>query len=215
MGQHIYDDISFKIPSRTPTECMIQWTTQEHPKINKTAWSPKENNKLMKLVKRYGKYGFWEKIAVELGSNRTVSQCFSHYQSQVNKQKTKAKWTKTEDRLLAQLVRSLGPRNWQQVAYMLGDRTGSQCLQRWEKVLNPAIRRTRWTEEEDTVLRNSVEVYGLGNWTKVQKHIPGRTDMQCRERWVNVLDPSLNHSKLDEQVGINVSIASFLTLYAF
>jgi len=187
------------IPSRTPTECMIQWTTQEHPKINKTAWSPKENNKLMKLVKRYGKYGFWEKIAVELGSNRTVSQCFSHYQSQVNKQKTKAKWTKTEDRLLAQLVRSLGPRNWQQVAYMLGDRTGSQCLQRWEKVLNPAIRRTRWTEEEDTVLRNSVEVYGLGNWTKVQKHIPGRTDMQCRERWVNVLDPSLNHSKLDEQ----------------
>ncbi|KAH8555154.1 hypothetical protein BGW37DRAFT_475968 [Umbelopsis sp. PMI_123] len=184
------------VPHRTPTECMIQWTTQEHPKINKTPWSVKENTKLVQLVLKHGIYGKWEKIAVELGTNRTVSQCFSHYQSQVSRQKAKRRWTKTEDRLLKQVVKSLGPRNWQQIAHIVGDRTGSQCLQRWTKALDPAIRRSRWAQEEDEVLKNAVEVYGLGNWRMVQKHIPGRTDMQCRERWVNILDPALDHSKL-------------------
>lgn len=181
-------------------ECMIQWTTQEHPKINKTPWSVKENQTLMKLVKKYGQYGNWEKIAIALQTNRTVSQCFSHYQSQANRQQTKKKWTKSEDRVLTQAVKQLGPRNWQQVAHMLGDRTGGQCLQRWTKALDPAIRRSRWSTEEDEVLKNAVEVYGLGNWTKVQQHIPGRTDMQCRERWVNILDPTLDHSKLNAEV---------------
>ncbi|KAM3588954.1 hypothetical protein VKS41_001382 [Umbelopsis sp. WA50703] len=187
------------VPTRTPMECMIQWTTQEHPKINKTPWSVKENRALMRLVKKYGKYGNWENIAIALHTDRTVSQCFSHYQSQANRLQAKKKWTKSEDRLLTQAVKQLGSRNWQQVAYMLGDRTGSQCLQRWTKALDPAIRRSRWSAEEDEVLKNAVEVYGLGNWTKVQQHIPGRTDMQCRERWVNILDPALDHSKLNAE----------------
>ncbi|KAG2176340.1 hypothetical protein INT43_005574 [Umbelopsis isabellina] len=187
------------VPTRTPMECMIQWTTQEHPKINKTPWSVKENQTLMKLVKKYGQYGNWEKIAIALHTDRTVSQCFSHYQSQANRQQAKKKWTKSEDRVLTQAVKQLGPRNWQQVAHMLGDRTGGQCLQRWTKALDPAIRRSRWSAEEDEVLKNAVEVYGLGNWTKVQQHIPGRTDMQCRERWVNILDPALDHSKLNAE----------------
>jgi len=26
---------------------------------------------------------------------------------------------------------------------------------------------------------------------KIQQHIPGRTDVQCRERWMNVLSPEI------------------------
>ena len=29
-------------------------------------------------------------------------------------------------------------------------------------------------------------------WVQVSKLIPGRTDIQCREKWVNTLDPSIN-----------------------
>lgn len=45
------------------------------------------------------------------------------------------------------------------------------------------------------MLEISVKAYGPGNWAKVRQHVPGRTDVQCRERWVNILDPSLNLGK--------------------
>jgi hypothetical protein len=37
-----------------------------------------------------------------------------------------------------------------------------------------------------------VQKYGTSNWSLVAKMLPGRTRKQCRERWVNQLDPSLN-----------------------
>ena len=37
------------------------------------------------------------------------------------------------------------------VANHLGDRTADQCMNRWEKTLNPAIKRGKWDEEEDSV----------------------------------------------------------------
>jgi len=51
-----------------------------------------------------------------------------------------------------------------------------------------------WTKEEDVVLSMAVKAYqanALAKWAKVAQHVPGRTDVQCRERWVNVLDPEL------------------------
>lgn len=35
----------------------------------------------------------------------------------------------------------------------------------------------------------------MGNWVQIEKHVPGRTDVQCRERWVNVLDPKVAFTK--------------------
>lgn len=75
-----------------------------------------------------------------------------------------------------------------------------------------------WTAEEDAVLRSMVEECGLGNvkWSEIAAQLPGascgaawprRTDAadrmrrvrgagrlgkQCRERWFNHLDPSIN-----------------------
>lgn len=172
-------------------QCIIQWTTQEHPRINKKPWSKAESQKLHELVEKHGIYGKWELIAKEHGSNRTASQCFSRYQSERNTSHSKKKWTEEDDLSLREAVALLGEGNWQQTASMLGNRTGNQCLQRWMKSLNPAIRRGKWTEQEDETLRRAVNFYGVGNWNKIQRHLPGRTDMQARERWTNILDPSL------------------------
>ena len=72
-------------------------------------------------------------------------------------------------------------------------RTGQQCLHRWQKSINPAIRRARWTPPEDDRLRDAVRLYGH-NWANVQYHVPGRTDVQCRERWMNILNPELHRA---------------------
>lgn len=187
--------------SRSPIECLIQWTTQEHPTINKKPWSKQESQKLAQLVEETGLFsGQWERIASELGTNRTISQCFSHYMYEKNNAHARSlKWTKEEDKKLTDAVKLFGNCNWQQVADILGDRTGQQCLHRWQKSLNPVIKRQRWNTEEDALLQRAVHLYGAGNWTKIQRLIPGRTDMQCRERWVNILQPSINRGQFMQE----------------
>ena len=109
--------------------------------------------------------------------------------------KSGVKWTPEEDDLLRDAVKKFGEKNWASVATMLGGlRTGQQCLHRWQKTLNPNIRRGRWEPSEDNLLAMAVKAYGVGNWRLIHKHVPGRTDVQCRERWVNVLDPAVKAS---------------------
>ncbi|CAK9138028.1 unnamed protein product [Ilex paraguariensis] len=67
---------------------------------------------------------------------------------------------------------------------------------RWKKSLHPGRQRVgRWTPEEDKRLKVAVMLFGPKNWKKIAQFVPGRMQVQCRERWVNSLDPSLN---LDE-----------------
>lgn len=58
--------------------------------------------------------------------------------------------------------------------------------------------RRAWNEEEDNVIRRLVSKHGIRQWTKVAQemdtkfHLEGRSGKQCRERWHNHLDPSIN-----------------------
>ncbi|KAF9897134.1 Myblike DNAbinding domain-containing protein, partial [Lobosporangium transversale] len=100
-------------------------------------------------------------------------------------------WTKEEDALLMEVVQVLGEQSWEQVSYCFEDRTAVQCMHHWTKCLNPSIRRGRWQKDEDGALRAALAVYGENRWIKIQQHVPGRTDVQCRERYMNVLAPSI------------------------
>ena len=85
-----------------------------------------------------------------------------------------------------------GPKNWQQISYCLDGRNNSQCFHRWMKGINPKIRRDKWSFEEDLTLGLALnKIYQKKKWSKIANHLLGRTDIQCRERWCNILDPSL------------------------
>ena len=47
-----------------------------------------------------------------------------------------------------------------------------------------------WTAEEDAILREKRALYGA-KWGKIARFLPGRQGKQCRERFVNHLDPEL------------------------
>ena len=49
-----------------------------------------------------------------------------------------------------------------------------------------------WTEEEDAKLREMVEKFTTTNWTSIAEAFPDRSGKQCRERWHNHLDPTIN-----------------------
>ncbi|KAL8023102.1 putative Homeobox-like domain superfamily, myb-like transcription factor [Plasmopara halstedii] len=108
------------------------------------------------------------------------------------------RWTPEQDEALKEAVAELGHRNWMAVAERVPGRDNAQCLQRWNKVLKPGLVKGPWSVEEDAMLMEMM-LKGYDNWRQVSNSIPGRTAKQCRERWRNRLDPSINKSPFTEK----------------
>jgi myb proto-oncogene protein len=50
-------------------------------------------------------------------------------------------------------------------------------------------KKNKWTTEEDAMLTEAVQRHGR-SWLPIAALIPGRTNPQCRTRWMRQLDPS-------------------------
>ena len=48
-----------------------------------------------------------------------------------------------------------------------------------------------WTKDEDTLLISLVNAHGPRNWTNLASRMPSRSGKQCRERWLNHLNPDI------------------------
>ncbi|KAG9156103.1 hypothetical protein Leryth_023833 [Lithospermum erythrorhizon] len=105
---------------------------------------------------------------------------------------TKGQWTPEEDQILHQAVERFNGKNWKKIAECFKDRTDVQCLHRWQKVLNPELVKGPWSKEEDEIIIQMVNEIGPKKWSTIAKALPGRIGKQCRERWHNHLNPSIN-----------------------
>jgi Myb-like DNA-binding domain len=111
----------------------------------------------------------------------------------------KGGWTDEEDDLLRIIVTEHNERNWKNIAAALNTRFCSthprndvQCLHRWQKVLQPGLKKGPWTEDEDQKIARLVAEVGANKWSHIAKHLPGRIGKQCRERWFNHLNPDIS-----------------------
>ncbi|TYZ57126.1 hypothetical protein PybrP1_007174, partial [[Pythium] brassicae (nom. inval.)] len=102
-------------------------------------------------------------------------------------------WTTTEADRLRALVATHGATNWLFLASHLPGRTDQQCMQQWFQVLDPAVVKGKgsWSAAEDALLALKVATLGP-KWTQISRLLPGRVGKQCRERYLNHLDPSIN-----------------------
>ncbi|XP_027333780.1 transcription factor MYB3R-1-like isoform X2 [Abrus precatorius] len=105
---------------------------------------------------------------------------------------TKGQWTPEEDDILRKAVQRFKGKNWKKIAECFKDRTDVQCLHRWQKVLNPELVKGPWSKEEDEVIIELVNKFGPKKWSSIAQHLPGRIGKQCRERWHNHLNPTIN-----------------------
>jgi hypothetical protein len=93
-------------------------------------------------------------------------------------------WSEVEDMRLLAGVHRFGLGAWGSVARFVGNnRVKTQCCQRWSRGLNPSIRRSGWTAEEDERLLALVRCFGRKSWTRVATELGNRCDVQCRYRF--------------------------------
>lgn len=102
------------------------------------------------------------------------------------------KWTKSEDTKLFSLIMTHGVNNWETVAKEFDSgKSAAACLNRWHSINKPNVVKGPWNVEEDKKLIDWIKTNGASNWTSCSEFITGRSGKQCRERWLNALNPLL------------------------
>lgn len=148
-------------------------------------WSKKEKDDLAKLVKSHGTK--WSIISQHM-PGRTPNQCSLQYHGRASKS-PRTPFTATERLTLTTAVEQAGSQiNWTEIAKLVPGRTPAQCRIAAHTQLGT---QGAWTEHEDSLLRQAIEIYGAKAWSNAAAMIPGRNPLQCRMRWL-ATDPSVS-----------------------
>ena len=95
-----------------------------------------------------------------------------------NHQSTKRRhWTEAEDKALRDAMAEIVPHRWKLIAQRVPGRDHIQCLQRWQKVLDPSLVKGFWTEEEDRIVIE-MKRRGCNSWVEMARAVKGRNPKQ-------------------------------------
>lgn len=90
-----------------------------------------------------------------------------------------------QDEILKAAVMKYGKNQWSRIASLLHRKSAKQCKARWFEWLDPSIKKTEWSREEDEKLLHLAKLMPT-QWRTIAPII-GRTAAQCLERYEYLL----------------------------
>lgn len=145
---------------------------------NQKKWTREEDEMLIILAEKYGEK-HWKEISKKFAKKNSL-QCFSRYK-RIRPGIIKGSWKKEEDLRIVDLVARYG-KSWSKISKILGTRNGKQIRDRFINVLDPEIRKGKFTEEEDLRLVNLFKQLGP-KWATIAKFYPNRTADMIKNRF--------------------------------
>ena len=94
-------------------------------------------------------------------------------------------WTNAEDEVLKASVMKYGLNQWARISSLLTRKSAKQCKARWYNWLDPSIKKTEWSQNEDEKLLHLAKIMPC-QWKTIAP-IVGRTSAQCLERYEQLL----------------------------
>ena len=155
---------------------------------NQKKWTREEDEMLIGLADLFREKQ-WKEISKRF-ANKNSLQCFSRYK-RIRPGIIKGSWKKDEDYQIIELVMKHG-KSWSKISKILGTRNGKQIRDRFINVLDPEIRKGKFTDEEDRKLIMLFKQYGP-RWATIAKQYPNRTADMIKNRF---------HSSIKKKVGL-------------
>ncbi|XP_041352157.1 cell division cycle 5-like protein [Gigantopelta aegis] len=105
-------------------------------------------------------------------------------------------WRNTEDEILKAAVMKYGKNQWARIASLLHRKSSKQCKARWYEWLDPSIKKTEWSREEEEKLLHLAKLMPT-QWRTIAPII-GRTAAQCLEHYELLLDKAQNRDESED-----------------
>ncbi|KAL3796470.1 hypothetical protein ACHAWO_011342 [Cyclotella atomus] len=108
-------------------------------------------------------------------------------------------WKNSEDEILKAAVMKYGKQQWARVASLLNRKSAKQCKARWNEWLDPSVRKSEWSREEDEKLLHLAKLMPA-QWRTIGPLV-GRTGGQCQERYERLLDEAAGGGDEEGEAG--------------
>lgn len=105
-------------------------------------------------------------------------------------------WKNTEDEILKAAVVKYGPNQWSRISSLIVRKSAKECKARWYEWLDPRIKKTEWSREEEEKLLYLAKIFP-SQWRTIAP-IVGRTPAQCIEHYERLLDQAQGKDEMDE-----------------